>query len=321
MTSTGCMYLTRCAQQHSTFLLATHLRTCPCCRDAAHGGGAVDVYCRDICMHHLSSGIRGRTAKADGSSRRTGGAEIVHRPAAQVAAATRLAERISPARVSSFATCARTLACQSGLVMKWAAVSACLATRVACWCCPAPASAPATCARAPACRPGSVKERAIASACWCCPAPASTSATRCQGLRLDVRVDDGTGCRLGLPGDPGGLLVLPRLGQRPRDVRQGPRLLVRFGDGAGCRLGLPGDPGGLLVLPRPGQRPRYPRQGARLPSGPVMERAAVSACPATRVACWCCPAPASTSATCARACACQYGSVMERATASACPAT
>ena len=63
---------------------------------------------------------------------------------------------------------------------------------------------------------------------------------------------------------PGGLLVLPGPGQRPRDLRQGLRLRVRVGDRAGHRLSLP-RLGGLLVLPRPGQRPRHLRQGLRLP--------------------------------------------------------
>ena len=62
-----------------------------------------------------------------------------------------------------------------------------------------------------------------------------------------------------------GLLVLPGLGQRPRDLGQGARLPVRVGDGAGDGLGLRGDGLGLLVLPGPGQRPRDLGQGARPP--------------------------------------------------------
>ena len=80
--------------------------------------------------------------------------------------------------------------------------------------------------------------------------------------------------------------MLPGPGQRPRDLRQGLRLPARVGDGAGHRLGLPGDRRGLLVLPGPGQRLRHLRQGLRLRwSGSVMERATVSACPATAAAC------------------------------------
>ena len=129
-----------------------------------------------------------------------------------------------------------------------------------------------------------------------------------QGRRLPVRVGDGAGDRLGLPGDLDGLLVLSRPGQRLRDPRQGLRLPLRVGDGAGDRLGLPGDPGGLLVLPRPGQRPATCARASACRSGSVMERATASAC-------WCWPAPARASATRARASACRSGSVMERATA------
>jgi hypothetical protein len=53
------------------------------------------------------------------------------------------------------------------------------------------------------------------------------------GARLLGRVGAGAGCRLGLPGDHRGLLVLARLGQRSGELGQGACLPVWVGDGAG----------------------------------------------------------------------------------------
>jgi len=103
---------------------------------------------------------------------------VVHCPAVQAAAASRIAEWVSPALASDSATPARAFACWSGSVVDRAAASAC-------WYSPASASAAATLGKARACRNGAVTDRAG---------------------------------RLSLTGDGSGPLVQPGAGQRPGDL-------------------------------------------------------------------------------------------------------
>ena len=89
---------------------------------------------------------------------------------------------------------------------------------------------------------------------WRIPASAGSSYSegRNKGLRLPTRDSD-------RPRHSLSLLVLARLGQRLRELREGAWVLpVKVFDRPGSRLSLYGDPGRLLVL---ADLPSTPRLG------------------------------------------------------------